>query len=181
MGITKIQYQWALPSFAAAKTAAKSRQTHNFIPKYPVFQSYQSIKTLKMKHQQVYILKLTSGKYYVGISNDPWRRWLQHCKGTGALICRQDPPIARIWQASINTAAEFIAKLFEDYITVSWMISVDPSKVIGGSYTNKLYRSATKTWCYHELNRIQAIIDGEAYRKSDLLKIKDIPISPYSL
>jgi hypothetical protein len=134
----------------------------------------------RLRNQQVYILRLKSGKYYVGISLDPWRRWLQHVKGTGALICRYDPPDTRIWTRDLGTSAEWCAKVYEDYITIFWMVIYGSARVIGGQYTDKQYRSASKGWCEAELSRLAEILGRDVYKNAGFLDINEVPINEHT-
>ena len=40
-----------------------------------------------------YVLKLQSGRYYVGYTSNPKRRMLEHFGGNGSKVTKQDPPV----------------------------------------------------------------------------------------
>ena len=42
----------------------------------------------------LYIIECRGGGLYVGIAKDPGARYLQHCRGRGALYTRLNPPVA---------------------------------------------------------------------------------------
>ena len=102
----------------------------------------------------VYILKLKSGRLYVGQSTDPRRRFFEHQAGTGANICKQDRPLEIALSIDLGTADPKLAKYFEDCITIGCMHSFSPMLVYGGAYCNEQYRYASLEWIYREIYRL---------------------------
>lgn len=127
------------------------------------------------KNITLYIIKLSSGKYYVGISNNPWKRWLQHKAGTGADVCKYDKPVERIHEIDTGTNLEFIAKRIENYTTMLWAKYLGADKVIGGIYIDKDYRKASSYWIDSELDRIRLSINREGFRINGFIDIDMIP------
>lgn len=79
---------------------------------------------------QLYVLELEGGKYYVGVSDDPQRRFLYHCSGEGAAWTRMHPP-TRILKI-IPVSSDFD----EDKVTKECMALYGIDNVRGGSYVN---------------------------------------------
>lgn len=132
-------------------------------------------------NQHLYILRLKSGKYYIGISNDPWRRWLQHKKGTGALICRYDPPEEQTHLLDLKTNADFVARLYENFVTMTWSLLLGCKNVIGGDYVNDQYRKASREWCEAEQKRLFDIMEHSYFLSPNFPAIKEIPLPPGSV
>lgn len=123
----------------------------------------------------IYCLRLTSGKYYIGISKNPWRRWLQHVKGTGAIICRYDKPKERIFTIDTKIRLEILAKAVEDHTTLVWMKEYGPKNVIGGRYLTEDYRKVNSSWIEAELERTRGSINRVAMVCQGMIDIEEIP------
>ncbi len=86
-----------------------------------------------MLRTTVYILKLAEGKWYVGKSVDPVKRYLQHLEGRGAAWTRRYPPLALRWTFPDVSPFE------EDKKTKEMMSIFGIENVRGGAYvTNTL-------------------------------------------
>ena len=80
-----------------------------------------------------YVLRLSSGKYYVGKTDNMDRRWKEHLTGTGSAWTSKYPPIAI--EKTIRNASPFE----EDKVTKEYMNKYGIDNVRGGSYvTEKL-------------------------------------------
>ncbi len=104
---------------------------------------------------KIYILKLSSGNYYVGKTNNIERRWLEHKAGTGSVICRKDTPVKRVLEIDTKFSDNKIVLYLEDLVTLIWMIQLGAKKVIGGRYITTDYRRASLSWLQKEKARIE--------------------------
>lgn len=84
-----------------------------------------------MASTNIYVLRLTGGRYYVGKSNDVTSRFQQHLAGTGSAWTRKYRPIAL--EREIKNASPFE----EDKITKELMAKHGIEKVRGGSYVQE--------------------------------------------
>ena len=78
--------------------------------------------------KSVYVLSLENNKFYVGISSNVQRRWLQHREGVGALWTRLHKPI------KIVTVSRHASTFEEDKLTKLYMSPYGIENVRGGSY-----------------------------------------------
>ena len=85
-------------------------------------------------NQHVYVLELKGGKYYVGISDDPERRFLYHVSGKGAAWTRMHQPI-RILEIRSGSS-----RFDEDKVTKEYMATYGIDNVRGGSYVHPTLR-----------------------------------------
>ena len=81
-----------------------------------------------MSKTNIYILKLESGKYYVGKSDNVINRFQQHLNGGGSAWTRKYKPISLV--KTIENASPFD----EDKITKEYMVKYGIENVRGGSY-----------------------------------------------
>jgi cellular nucleic acid-binding protein len=81
-----------------------------------------------MQKTNIYILKLEGGKYYVGKSNDPYKRFNEHLYGSGSAWTRQHKPIKI--EKIIPSASSFD----EDKYTKEYMSKYGIDNVRGGTY-----------------------------------------------
>lgn len=109
-----------------------------------------------MKTIKVYILKLTSGNYYVGTTTSVERRWSQHISGTGAAECKRDKPIEKVFEFDTGYTTDKLAFYIEDLTTLMIMIRYGSYKVTGGRYLTTDYKRAPSSWITEEINRIKA-------------------------
>jgi hypothetical protein len=79
----------------------------------------------------IYILKLTGGRYYVGKSSDPMKRYQEHLSGKGSAWTRKYKPIAV--EKVISNASDFD----EDKYTKIYMSKYGIRKVRGGAYVSE--------------------------------------------
>jgi len=94
---------------------------------------------------QIYVLKLKHGKYYVGKSVDPTKRYQEHLNGTGSSWTRLHNPVSLI-----ETRPEH-SPLDEDTITKEYMLKYGIDHVRGGSYVTTELSSAQRTAIQKEL------------------------------
>lgn len=127
------------------------------------------------KNIKLYILRLKSGKYYIGISNDAERRFLQHLRGTGAKVCKYDPPEAQLHTIDLGTDFKLLAKAIENYTTMLWAKELGAENVMGGIYVEDEYRKATKEWVEEELIRTKSQINISAVMTAFKLDIENLP------
>lgn len=76
----------------------------------------------------IYILKCENDKYYIGRSNDPEQRFINHVNGSGSVWTRKYNPI-ELFDSFENTS-----KFLEDDTTKSYMMKYGIENVRGGSY-----------------------------------------------
>ena len=88
---------------------------------------------------QIYVLKLEHGKYYVGRSIDPIKRYQEHLNGTGSSWTRLHEPIS-----FLETRPEH-SILDEDKLTKEYMLKYGIENVRGGSYVTLELSSAQRT------------------------------------
>lgn len=98
---------------------------------------------------QIYVLKLKHGKYYVGKSVDPIKRYQEHLNGTGSSWTRLHNPVSLI-----ETRPEH-SPLDEDTITKEYMLKYGIDHVRGGSYVTTELSSTQQTAIQTELRSAQ--------------------------
>ena len=76
----------------------------------------------------IYILKLQGGKYYVGKTSDPMKRYQEHLEGQGSAWTKKYKPVSL--EKVIKNASPFD----EDKYTKEYMAKYGIDKVRGGSY-----------------------------------------------
>ena len=77
-----------------------------------------------------YVLKLESGKYYIGTTSDLSARFAEHCSGIGSRWTEKYPPVELVKTFPMKNGTE------EDRITLEYMKKYGIDAVRGGSYTN---------------------------------------------
>ena len=85
---------------------------------------------------QIYILKLQHGKYYVGKSVDPIKRYQEHLNGTGSSWTRLHNPVSLVETRPERTPMD------EDAVTKEYMGKYGIDNVRGGSYVTTELTSA---------------------------------------
>ena len=83
-----------------------------------------------MSKINIYVLKLESGKYYIGKSNDIHKRFQQHLNGIGSSWTKKYKPLKI--EKIINNTSPFD----EDKVTKELMDKYGIDNVRGGSYSN---------------------------------------------
>jgi predicted GIY-YIG superfamily endonuclease len=78
----------------------------------------------------IYVLKLQNGNYYVGKSDNPERRFLEHISGSGSAWTRKYPP------TSIKKIYKMKSPLDEDARVKKLMLKHGIDSVRGGSYSS---------------------------------------------
>ena len=81
-----------------------------------------------MVKTNIYVLRLSRGKYYVGKSDDPAKRFEDHLRGNGSTWTRKYKPLKI--EKIIKNASPFD----EDKITKEYMLKFGIENVRGGSY-----------------------------------------------
>ena len=84
-----------------------------------------------MSKTNIYILKLTDNKYYVGKSKDPDKRFLEHMKGIGSTWTAKYKPI-EILEVNKDTSP-----FDEDKLVKEYMSKFGVENVRGGSYVKE--------------------------------------------
>ena len=79
----------------------------------------------------IYILKLESGKYYLGKSSDPISRYKDHLAGKGSAWTRKYKPI------SLEKVIPHTSPFDEDKFTKEYMMKYGIQNVRGGSYVTE--------------------------------------------
>lgn len=100
---------------------------------------------MDMTTTNIYILRLTDGKYYVGKTNDVQKRYWEHKNGKGAEWTRRYAPVCV--QAIIRDASPFD----EDRYVKEYMSKFGVESVRGGSYSQMVLNSAQKRAIESEL------------------------------
>jgi predicted GIY-YIG superfamily endonuclease len=80
--------------------------------------------------EQIYILKLRGGKYYIGKTRNIERRWEEHITGCGAGWTKKHIPISLI--KTIKSTSQFD----EDKYVKEYMAKYGIENVRGGTYSN---------------------------------------------
>lgn len=93
----------------------------------------------------IYILRLTGGKYYVGKTNDVQKRYREHKAGKGAEWTRRYPPVCV--QSILRDASPFD----EDRYVKEYMSKFGVDSVRGGSYSQTVLDDAQKSAIEKEL------------------------------
>ena len=78
----------------------------------------------------IYILKLQGGKYYVGKTNNPMKRYQEHLEGRGSAWTKKHKPI------SVEKVIKNASPFDEDKYTKEYMAKYGIDKVRGGSYVS---------------------------------------------
>lgn len=84
----------------------------------------------------LYILELKTGKYYVGITKNPMRRFSQHDLGDGAMVTKIFPPIRAKGVYFIGRTSYHEAEKVENLATVFYM-SKYGNRVWGGRWAGR--------------------------------------------
>ena len=78
----------------------------------------------------IYILKLQGGKYYVGKSSNPVKRYQEHLEGRGSAWTKKYKPV------SVERVIKNASPFDEDKYTKEYMAKYGIDKVRGGSYVS---------------------------------------------
>lgn len=81
-----------------------------------------------------YVLELTGGHYYIGISSDIVNRTRQHQHGKGAVWTRLHPPIRVLFQREHDVENDTAAEKIENEMTVKLMVEHGWRLVRGGYF-----------------------------------------------
>jgi predicted GIY-YIG superfamily endonuclease len=93
------------------------------------FETNEEKKTILMEQDQyTYVLKLQGGKWYVGLTSNPYRRLMQHFNESGSAWTQMYPPL----QIHEVTPAETVHD--EDNLTFEYMMEYGVENVRGGIY-----------------------------------------------
>ena len=94
----------------------------------------------------VYILKLKQGKYYVGKSINPLKRFQEHLDGKGAVFTKKYQPL------NIEKIYENVCSYDEDKYVKKYMYKYGIDNVRGGSYCNDTLTEYEKILINKELD-----------------------------
>ena len=83
-----------------------------------------------MSTTSIYILRLEGGNYYVGKTDNIYKRYEEHLKGAGSAWTRKHAPLSLV--KTVESASPFD----EDKITKEYMATYGIDKVRGGSYVS---------------------------------------------
>lgn len=98
-----------------------------------------------MIESNIYVLQLTGGYYYVGMTDDVKRRYKQHRSGVGALWTQLHGPIKLV--ESYKTTVPFE----EDRKTKELMAIYGIDKVRGGTYVSEILDEQTVSFLQKEI------------------------------
>ena len=94
------------------------------------FELDQPMKSHTEMSTNIYILKLQGGKYYVGKSENPMKRYQEHLSGKGSAWTKKYKPI------SIEKVIEKASHFDEDKYTKEYMSKYGIENVRGGAYVS---------------------------------------------
>ena len=94
----------------------------------------------------VYLLKLQNGKYYIGKSFNPLKRFEQHLSGKGAVYTKKYKPL------KIEKIYENVCTYDEDKYVKKYMNIYGIDNVRGGSYCNNTLTEYEKIFIKKELD-----------------------------
>lgn len=130
-------------SLLELKTSAQNilKSASNYLTKNSLKLKIQAIelyeKELELKNMKkinsnntinIYILKLQDGKYYIGKSDNPMRRYQEHLNGNGSVWTEKYKPIG------IEKIIENASHFDEDRYTKEYMYNYGIENVRGGTY-----------------------------------------------
>jgi cellular nucleic acid-binding protein len=82
-----------------------------------------------MSNTNIYVLLLEKGKYYIGKSNDVFKRCIEHFEGKGSCWTKKYKPL------KLQKTIENVSPFEEDKITKEYMLKYGIENVRGGTYT----------------------------------------------
>jgi len=82
-----------------------------------------------MSNTNIYVLLLDKGKYYIGKSNDVFKRCVEHFEGSGSSWTKKYKPL------KLEKTIENVSPFEEDKITKEYMLKYGIENVRGGTYT----------------------------------------------
>jgi cellular nucleic acid-binding protein len=82
-----------------------------------------------MSNTNIYVLLLEKGKYYIGKSNDVFKRCVEHFEGSGSCWTKKYKPL------KLEKTIENVSPFEEDKITKEYMLKYGIENVRGGTYT----------------------------------------------
>jgi|UniRef100_A0A6C0F0T2 cellular nucleic acid-binding protein len=82
-----------------------------------------------MSITNIYVLLLEEGKYYIGKSNDVFKRCIEHFEGSGSCWTKKYKPL------KLQKTIENVSPFEEDKITKEYMLKYGIENVRGGTYT----------------------------------------------
>ncbi|NDJ58759.1 GIY-YIG nuclease family protein [Enterobacteriaceae bacterium 4M9] len=89
----------------------------------------------------LYVLELSNGCYYVGLTADIKKRIDTHFNGKGAEWTRLNPPLRLMYSINTGTKKTRDAEIIESEATITLMLKYGISKVRGGCYTQTEQKS----------------------------------------
>lgn len=93
----------------------------------------------------IYILKLEGGRYYVGKTDNPMKRYQEHLNGSGSVWTRKYKPVG------IEKVIEKASPFDEDRYVKEYMAKYGIEKVRGGAYASILLTDEQEDNLRHEL------------------------------
>lgn len=82
-----------------------------------------------MSNTNIYVLLLEEGKYYIGRSNDVFKRCIEHFEGSGSCWTKKYKPL------KLQKTIENVSPFEEDKMTKEYMLKYGIENVRGGTYT----------------------------------------------
>jgi len=97
----------------------------------------------------IYVLKLEQGKWYVGKSDSPIKRYQEHMRGEGSVWTKLYSPV------SLEKVIKDVSPFEEDKITKEYMAKYGIDNVRGGSYCSKVLDSSQIDFLKREIRGAQ--------------------------
>jgi predicted GIY-YIG superfamily endonuclease len=98
-----------------------------------------------MSTTNIYVLRLEGGMYYVGKSENVYKRYEEHLNGNGSAWTKKYKPL------SLEKTIENVSPFEEDKTTKEYMAIYGIDKVRGGSYTSMTLSEEQEDALRHEL------------------------------
>jgi hypothetical protein len=94
----------------------------------------------------LYVLRLTGGKYYIGMTDDVLKSYEEHLAGSGSAWTRLHPPVA-IVKTELNGN--------EDATVIEYMRIYGLDNVRGGTYSDEVLPDTVLLMFQHEIWRTE--------------------------
>lgn len=90
---------------------------------------------------KVYVLALEGGKYYVGITKEPYRRLAEHLSGKGASFTHRYKPLGIVYTKKVESRYKDEAEVQERRVTIDLMKRYGIENVRGGEFYSRYMKN----------------------------------------